>query len=56
MWRTYLAGLLPLGGGFSYEAAQLMTATIPTDDSVTLAELAITWRSAREAILDTFRR
>ena len=33
-----------------------MTAAIPTDDSVTLAELGITWRSACEAILDTFRR
>ena len=50
-----LAVVLPLGGAFSYEAAQLLTAAIPTDDSVTLAELGITWRSARQAILDTFR-
>jgi dihydroflavonol-4-reductase len=51
-----LAGVLPLGSGFSYEAAQLITAAIPTDDSATLADLGITWRSAREAIIATFAK
>ncbi|EKF23135.1 polysaccharide biosynthesis family protein [Mycolicibacterium hassiacum DSM 44199] len=50
-----LAGLAPLGAGFSYEAAQLITAGIPTDDSVTLSELGITWRSPREAIIASFQ-
>lgn len=51
-----LGGVLPLGSAFSYEAAQLMTAAIPTDDSQTLADLGITWRSARAAIVETFRQ
>lgn len=46
--------LLPLGAGFSFEAAQLLTAAIPTDDSRTLAELGVTWHSPREAIIATF--
>lgn len=45
---------LPLGAGFSFEAAQLLTAATPTDDSRTLAELGVTWRSPREAIIATF--
>ena len=49
-----VGGLLPLGAGFSFEAAQLLTAAIPTDDSCTLAELGVTWHSPREAILATF--
>ena len=48
------ASVLPLGSGFSYEAAQLITAAIPTDDSETLRELGLTWRSASEAIVATF--
>ncbi|MDP7734128.1 NAD-dependent epimerase/dehydratase family protein [Mycobacterium paragordonae] len=48
------APLLPLGSGFSYEAAQLITAAIPTDDSETLRDLDLTWRSASEAIVATF--
>ncbi|MDP7701222.1 MULTISPECIES: NAD-dependent epimerase/dehydratase family protein [unclassified Mycobacterium] len=48
------ASVLPLGSGFSYEAAQLITAAIPTDDSATLRDLGLTWRSAREAIVATF--
>jgi len=51
-----LGGVLPLGSAFSYEAAQLMTAAIPTDDSQTLADLGMTWRSARAAIVETFRQ
>lgn len=49
-----MASVLPLGSGFSYEAAQLITAAIPTDDSETLRELDMTWRSARDAIIATF--
>ncbi|OBG81179.1 NAD-dependent epimerase/dehydratase family protein [Mycobacterium sp. E3305] len=47
---------LPLGAGFSFEAAQLLTAATPTDDSRTLAELGVTWRPPREAIIATFAR
>jgi len=49
-----IGGVLPLGAGFSFEAAQLLTAAIPTDDSRTLAELGVTWHSPREAIIATF--
>ena len=49
-----IGGLLSLGAGFSFEAAQLITAAIPTDDSRTLAELGVTWHSPREAIIATF--
>lgn len=48
------ASVLPLGSGFSYEAAQLITAAIPTDDTETLRDLGLTWRSATEAIIATF--
>ncbi len=48
------ASVVPLGSGFSYEAAQLITAAIPTDDAETLRELNLTWRSASEAIIATF--
>ncbi|MCV7218660.1 NAD-dependent epimerase/dehydratase family protein [Mycobacterium crocinum] len=50
-----LAGsVLPVSSGFSHEAAQLITAAIPTDDRQTLAELGLTWRSPRAAIIATF--
>lgn len=50
-----LAGaLVPLGSGFSYEAAQLITAAIPTDDSATLCDLHLAWRPAADAIIATF--
>ncbi|MGV0794611.1 NAD-dependent epimerase/dehydratase family protein [Mycolicibacterium sp. XJ1819] len=49
-----LAGMVPLGAGFSYEAALLITAAIPTDDSQTLADLGVTWRPPREAIIASF--
>jgi len=49
-----LGSLLPVGSGFSYEAAQLITAAIPTDDSATLSDLGMTWRSPADAILATF--
>ena len=48
-----MAGIVPVGG-LSYEAAQLVTAATPTDDSLTRADLALTWRSAETAILETF--
>ena len=47
--------VLPVSSGFSYEAAQLITAAIPTDDGQTLSELGLHWRSPREAIIATFR-
>lgn len=46
--------VLPIGGAFSYEAAQLITAGIPTDDSLTLTELGLQWRSPVDAIVATF--
>jgi dihydroflavonol-4-reductase len=49
-------GVLPIGSTFSYEAAQLVTAAIPTDDSRTLADLGMAWRSARKAIIETYRQ
>lgn len=48
------AAVVPLGSGFSYEAAQLITAAIPTDDSETLRDLGLIWRSASDAIVATF--
>jgi dihydroflavonol-4-reductase len=47
--------VLPIGGAFSYEAARLITAAIPTDDSLTLTELGLRWRSPVDAIVATFR-
>lgn len=41
---------IPVSGGFSGEAAQLLTAAIPTDDRVTLEDLGLDWRSPAEAI------
>ena len=49
-----LSSVLPLGSGFSYEAAQLITAAIPTDDTATLRELDLSWRSPADAIIATF--
>lgn len=49
-----IGAVLPLGAGFSFEAAQLLTSATPTDDSRTLAEFGMTWRSPREAIIATF--
>lgn len=43
--------VVPLGSAFSFEAAQLITAAIPTDDTETLCDLALTWRSPIDAIL-----
>ncbi|MFC9515632.1 NAD-dependent epimerase/dehydratase family protein [Nocardiaceae bacterium NPDC056970] len=41
---------LPVSAGLSYEAAWLLTAATPTDDSRTLSELGLTWRPVREAL------
>lgn len=49
-----LGSVVQLGSGFSHEAASLITAAIPTDDSQTLRDLGLTWRSAVDAILATF--
>ncbi|OHV06120.1 NAD-dependent epimerase/dehydratase family protein [Mycobacterium talmoniae] len=46
---------LPLGDGLSYEAALLLTAATPTDDSATLADLGMAWRSPVEAIVESLR-
>lgn len=48
------ARLAPVPAGLSYEAATLLVAGTPTDDSVTLSELAMTWRSPRDAIVASF--
>ncbi len=45
----------PLADGLSLEAATLLTAAVPTDDSATLAELAIEWRCPRAAIVESVR-
>lgn len=50
----FVASVLPLGSGFSYEAAQLITAAIPTEDAETLRDLGLSWRSASAAIVATF--
>lgn len=51
-----LAAVLPIGAAFGYEAAQLITAAVPTDDSSTLSELGLRWRSPVEAIISTFAK
>ena len=56
-WLSDLIGaVVPLGDGLSYEAALLLTAATPTDDSRTLADLELTWRSPRQSIIDSIRR
>jgi len=51
-----LAGrYVALGDGLSYEAALLLTAATPTDDSKTLHDLGIAWRSPKAAILESLR-
>jgi hypothetical protein len=49
-----LAGIVPLGDGLSYEAALLLTAATPTDDSATLTDFGLTWRSPTDAIIASF--
>ncbi len=51
-----VGAVTPLGDGLSYEAALLLTAATPTDDSKTLADLGLTWRSPRASIIDSIGR
>jgi dihydroflavonol-4-reductase len=51
-----LGAIVPMGDGLSYEAALLLTAATPTDDTATLADLGMTWRSPVEAIIASFPR
>lgn len=46
--------VVPMGDGLSYEAALLLTAATPTDDTATLADLDMTWRSPVDAIIASF--
>lgn len=46
-----LSGVVDLGDGLSYEAALLLTAATPTDDSATLADLGMVWRSPVQALI-----
>ncbi|UXA07194.1 NAD-dependent epimerase/dehydratase family protein [Mycobacterium sp. SMC-2] len=50
-----LGHYVPLGDGLGYEAALLLTAAVPTDDSKTLRELGISWRSPVAAIVESLR-
>ena len=51
-----VSGLLPsLPDGLSYEAAWLLTSATPTDDSRTLDELGLRWRSPTDAIVESVR-
>ncbi|OBJ50874.1 NAD-dependent epimerase/dehydratase family protein [Mycobacterium sp. 1423905.2] len=47
---------VPLADGLSYEAAMLLTAATPTDDSKTLHDLQMTWRDPRSAIVDSLQK
>ncbi|BBY45588.1 NAD-dependent epimerase/dehydratase family protein [Mycolicibacterium celeriflavum] len=49
-----LSGVVDLGDGLSYEAALLLIAATPTDDSATIGDLGVTWRSPVEAIVASF--
>lgn len=51
----FASRFLPLPEGLSYEAAWLLTSATPTDDSATLADLGLQWRSPVEAIVDSLR-
>lgn len=45
-----LGKVIPMAAGLSFEAAWLMTAATPTDDSAALELLGRPWRSSREAL------
>jgi hypothetical protein len=49
-----LSNVVAMGDGLSYEAALLLTAATPTDDSATLNDLGIAWRSPIDAIVASF--
>jgi hypothetical protein len=44
-----------MSDGLTYEAAMLLTAATPTDDSATLRDLDMTWRPPQTAIVESFR-
>lgn len=46
---------MPLADGLSYEAALLLTAATPTDDSRTLRDLELEWRRPEAAIIASLR-
>jgi nucleoside-diphosphate-sugar epimerase len=53
---TDLAGrFVPVSDGLTYEAAMLLTAATPTDDSATLRDLDMTWRPPQTAIVESVR-
>ena len=43
-----------MSDGLTYEAAMLLTAATPTDDSATLRDLGMTWRPPQTAIVESF--
>lgn len=45
---------LPLPEGLSHAAAVLPTAAVPTDDSLTLTDLGLTWRDPRKSVIESF--
>ncbi|WP_197378529.1 NAD-dependent epimerase/dehydratase family protein [Mycolicibacterium mengxianglii] len=49
-----LGGIVPMGDGLTYEAALLLTAATPTDDTATLADFDMTWRCPTDAIIASF--
>lgn len=49
----FIGRWVPVSGGFSSEAAELLTAATPTDDSVTIKDLGMVWRSPAAAIVST---
>ncbi|WP_041782612.1 NAD-dependent epimerase/dehydratase family protein [Mycolicibacterium chubuense] len=49
------ARVVALPDGLSYEAAMLLLAATPTDDSATLRELEMTWRPPQDAIAESVR-
>jgi nucleoside-diphosphate-sugar epimerase len=49
-----LGGIVSMGDGLTYEAALLLTAATPTDDTATLRDFAIAWRSPTDAIVASF--
>ncbi|OBI73342.1 NAD(P)-dependent oxidoreductase [Mycobacterium sp. E740] len=51
-----LGTVVDLGDGLTYEAALLLTAATPTDDSATIEDLGVTWRSPVDAIIASFQQ
>lgn len=47
--------VLPVSSGLSFEAAWLLTAATPTDDSATLRDLGLAWRQVGPAIAESVR-